>query len=118
MVSNTESSCWIERCYINNHKCLFIPVMERAPEDTAQDTVVTAKFSLSSSLALTVPSIMLHLVTVVRVEMATPLPAQMQKTDDLSFSPMGIKQSQVFCVALHCFIYSPSNYYPYSHGKD
>lgn len=30
--------------------------MEHAPEDTAQDTAVTAKFSLSSSLAPTAPS--------------------------------------------------------------
>lgn len=78
--------------------------MGHEPEDTGRDAVVTAKFALSSSLALVVPVPSCFIVvTGAPVEMATPHPAQMQKTDDLSFSHW--EGSRVgFFVSLHCLI--------------
>lgn len=86
----------------NNPQSLCIVVTGHEPEDAGRDAVVTAV----CSEFITRPSgpvlSCCVVVTGAPAETATPHPAQMQKTDDLSFSPVGMKPSQIFlclCIA-------------------
>lgn len=57
------------------------------------------------------------LLTVAPAEVATPHPAQMQETDDLSFSPMGMKLSLGFLCLCIINITSLKLLSPASHGN-
>ena len=90
--------------------------MEHAP-DTVREAVVTAvgtEFIVRHGAGI--PSCF-TLLTVAPAEVATPHPAQMQKTDDLSFSPMGMKLSMVFLCLCIINIISLKLLSPASHGN-